>query len=178
MLDWPAMWNLASHLSLLLLNTCFIPAVKQPVHARMKEVLWADGLGLVGFKWSNLYRFSVSSITDTFIVNCGGASSSFQREQGNAAFGWEYLHVTYGMEGICIWNCRSKFSMEKPPTLDLSRRIMHESKKCVVKRNWVWILYLQCSPWPDTPTTFVNNSPTPAPTFTSAQHNTYSVPDR
>ncbi|KAM4657568.1 upstream-binding protein 1 isoform 4-T4 [Amazona ochrocephala] len=34
-----------------------------------------------------------------------------------------------------------------------------------------------CSPWPDTPTTFVNNSPTPAPTFTSAQHNTYSVPD-
>ncbi|KAI1242957.1 hypothetical protein IHE44_0000522 [Lamprotornis superbus] len=35
-----------------------------------------------------------------------------------------------------------------------------------------------CSPWPDTPTTFVNNSPTPAPTFTSAQHNTYSVPDR
>ncbi|XP_040402784.1 upstream-binding protein 1 isoform X2 [Cygnus olor] len=35
----------------------------------------------------------------------------------------------------------------------------------------------QCSPWPDTPTTFVNNSPTPAPTFTSAQHNTYSVPD-
>ncbi|NXT98388.1 UBIP1 protein, partial [Buphagus erythrorhynchus] len=37
---------------------------------------------------------------------------------------------------------------------------------------------LACSPWPDTPTTFVNNSPTPAPTFTSAQHNTYSVPDR
>ncbi|XP_025946052.1 upstream-binding protein 1 isoform X2 [Apteryx rowi] len=34
-----------------------------------------------------------------------------------------------------------------------------------------------CSPWPDTPTTFVNNSPTPAPTFTSAQHSTYSVPD-
>ncbi|NWV68209.1 UBIP1 protein, partial [Malurus elegans] len=34
-----------------------------------------------------------------------------------------------------------------------------------------------CSPWPDAPTTFVNNSPTPAPTFTSAQHNTYSVPD-
>ncbi|XP_064300090.1 upstream-binding protein 1 isoform X2 [Phalacrocorax carbo] len=34
-----------------------------------------------------------------------------------------------------------------------------------------------CSPWPDTPTTFVNNSPTPAPAFTSAQHNTYSVPD-
>ncbi|XP_035757427.1 upstream-binding protein 1 [Egretta garzetta] len=34
-----------------------------------------------------------------------------------------------------------------------------------------------CSPWPDTPTTFVNNSPTPAPAFTTAQHNTYSVPD-
>lgn len=40
------------------------------------------------------------------------------------------------------------------------------------------IPHLQCSPWPDTPTTFVNNSPAPAPTFTSAQHNTYSVPDR
>ncbi|XP_057287377.1 upstream-binding protein 1 isoform X7 [Pezoporus wallicus] len=37
--------------------------------------------------------------------------------------------------------------------------------------------FIQCSPWPDTPTTFVNNSPTPAPAFTSAQHNTYSVPD-
>ncbi|CAM2105737.1 unnamed protein product [Caretta caretta] len=34
-----------------------------------------------------------------------------------------------------------------------------------------------CSPWPDTPTAFVNNSPTPTPTFTSAQHSTYSVPD-
>ncbi|XP_030350994.1 upstream-binding protein 1 isoform X8 [Strigops habroptila] len=39
------------------------------------------------------------------------------------------------------------------------------------------IKVFKCSPWPDTPTTFVNNSPTPAPTFTSAQHNTYSVPD-
>ncbi|XP_039771003.1 upstream-binding protein 1 isoform X3 [Ornithorhynchus anatinus] len=34
-----------------------------------------------------------------------------------------------------------------------------------------------CSPWPDTPTTYVNSSPTPTPTFTSTQHNTYSVPD-
>ncbi|XP_074844306.1 upstream-binding protein 1 isoform X1 [Carettochelys insculpta] len=34
-----------------------------------------------------------------------------------------------------------------------------------------------CSPWPDTPTAFVNNSPTPTPTFTSAQHSTYNVPD-
>lgn len=67
-LDWPAMWNLASHFSLLLLNTCFIPAVKQPLHARMKEVLWADGLGLVGFNQSILYRFSVSSTTATFVV--------------------------------------------------------------------------------------------------------------
>uniref|UniRef100_A0A8C4W122 Upstream-binding protein 1 n=1 Tax=Gopherus evgoodei TaxID=1825980 RepID=A0A8C4W122_9SAUR len=37
--------------------------------------------------------------------------------------------------------------------------------------------FIQCSPWPDTPTAFVNNSPTPTPTFTSAQHSTYSVPD-
>ncbi|KAH0627214.1 hypothetical protein JD844_002703 [Phrynosoma platyrhinos] len=34
-----------------------------------------------------------------------------------------------------------------------------------------------CSPWPDTPTTFVNSSPTPTPAFTSTPHSTYSVPD-
>ncbi|EHB09205.1 Upstream-binding protein 1 [Heterocephalus glaber] len=34
-----------------------------------------------------------------------------------------------------------------------------------------------CSPWPDTPTAYVNNSPSPAPTFTSSQQNTCSVPD-
>lgn len=28
-----------------------------------------------------------------------------------------------------------KIQYGKTPTLDLSRRIMHESKKCVVKRN-------------------------------------------
>lgn len=55
---------------------------------------------------------------------------------------------------------------------------MHQNKNCIVKELNPNFSYLQCSPWPDTPTTFVNNSPTPAPTFTSAQHNTYSVPDR
>ncbi|KAJ6661980.1 hypothetical protein lerEdw1_012827, partial [Lerista edwardsae] len=35
----------------------------------------------------------------------------------------------------------------------------------------------KCSPWPDTPTAFVNSSPTPTPTFTSTPHSTYSVPD-
>ncbi|XP_062986313.1 upstream-binding protein 1 isoform X1 [Elgaria multicarinata webbii] len=34
-----------------------------------------------------------------------------------------------------------------------------------------------CSPWPDTPTAFVNSSPTPTPAFTSTPHSTYSVPD-
>ncbi|EDL08945.1 mCG14775, isoform CRA_d [Mus musculus] len=34
-----------------------------------------------------------------------------------------------------------------------------------------------CSPWPDTPTAYVNNSPSPAPTFTSSQPSTCSVPD-
>ncbi|XP_021085736.2 upstream-binding protein 1 isoform X3 [Mesocricetus auratus] len=34
-----------------------------------------------------------------------------------------------------------------------------------------------CSPWPDTPTAYVNNSPAPAPTFTSSQQSTCSVPD-
>ncbi|XP_050795676.1 upstream-binding protein 1 [Gopherus flavomarginatus] len=48
-----------------------------------------------------------------------------------------------------------------------------------ISGNW-WVLNTvenECSPWPDTPTAFVNNSPTPTPTFTSAQHSTYSVPD-
>ncbi|XP_036048477.1 upstream-binding protein 1 isoform X3 [Onychomys torridus] len=34
-----------------------------------------------------------------------------------------------------------------------------------------------CSPWPDTPTAYVNNSPSPAPTFTSSQQSTCSIPD-
>nr|XP_011721581.1 upstream-binding protein 1 isoform X5 [Macaca nemestrina] len=34
-----------------------------------------------------------------------------------------------------------------------------------------------CSPWPDAPTAYVNNSPSPAPTFTSPQQSTCSVPD-
>ncbi|XP_008583398.1 PREDICTED: upstream-binding protein 1-like isoform X3 [Galeopterus variegatus] len=34
-----------------------------------------------------------------------------------------------------------------------------------------------CSPWPSTPTAYVNNSPSPAPTFTSPWQSTCSVPD-
>uniref|UniRef100_G1PZR8 Upstream-binding protein 1 n=1 Tax=Myotis lucifugus TaxID=59463 RepID=G1PZR8_MYOLU len=34
-----------------------------------------------------------------------------------------------------------------------------------------------CSPWPDTTTAYVNNSPSTAPTFTSPQQSTCSVPD-
>lgn len=79
------------------------------------------------------------------------------------------------MEGIFIY--RAKVLSGKK-NLGLSGRTMHQNKNCIVKELNPNFSYLQCSPWPDTPTTFVNNSPTPAPTFTSAQHNTYSVPDR
>ncbi|XP_045435311.1 upstream-binding protein 1 isoform X5 [Pipistrellus kuhlii] len=34
-----------------------------------------------------------------------------------------------------------------------------------------------CSPWPDAPTAYVNNSPSAAPAFTSPQQSTCSVPD-
>ncbi|XP_076985996.1 upstream-binding protein 1 isoform X5 [Tamandua tetradactyla] len=34
-----------------------------------------------------------------------------------------------------------------------------------------------CSPWPDAPPAYVNNSPSTVPTFTSPQQNTCSVPD-
>ncbi|XP_021533253.1 upstream-binding protein 1 isoform X3 [Neomonachus schauinslandi] len=34
-----------------------------------------------------------------------------------------------------------------------------------------------CSPWPDTPTAYVNSSPSTAPAFTSPQQGTCSVPD-
>uniref|UniRef100_A0A8P0PQT7 Upstream-binding protein 1 n=1 Tax=Canis lupus familiaris TaxID=9615 RepID=A0A8P0PQT7_CANLF len=37
--------------------------------------------------------------------------------------------------------------------------------------------FIQCSPWPDTPTAYVNSSPSTAPAFTSPQQGTCSVPD-
>ncbi|XP_040402788.1 upstream-binding protein 1 isoform X6 [Cygnus olor] len=57
----------------------------------------------------------------------------------------------------------------------MEKRTAHEKEK--YQPSYDTTILTECSPWPDTPTTFVNNSPTPAPTFTSAQHNTYSVPD-
>ncbi|KAM4657569.1 upstream-binding protein 1 isoform 5-T5 [Amazona ochrocephala] len=57
----------------------------------------------------------------------------------------------------------------------MEKRTAHEKEK--YQPSYDTTVLTECSPWPDTPTTFVNNSPTPAPTFTSAQHNTYSVPD-
>uniref|UniRef100_A0A8C0V5K2 Upstream-binding protein 1 n=1 Tax=Cyanistes caeruleus TaxID=156563 RepID=A0A8C0V5K2_CYACU len=57
----------------------------------------------------------------------------------------------------------------------MEKRTAHEKEK--YQPSYDTTVLTECSPWPDTPTTFVNNSPTPAPAFTSAQHNTYSVPD-
>uniref|UniRef100_A0A8C3V9D6 Upstream binding protein 1 n=1 Tax=Catharus ustulatus TaxID=91951 RepID=A0A8C3V9D6_CATUS len=58
----------------------------------------------------------------------------------------------------------------------MEKRTAHEKEK--YQPSYDTTVLTECSPWPDIPTTFVNNSPTPASTFTSTQHNTYSVPDR
>ncbi|XP_037746112.1 upstream-binding protein 1 isoform X4 [Chelonia mydas] len=57
----------------------------------------------------------------------------------------------------------------------MEKRTAHEKEK--YQPSYDTTILTECSPWPDTPTAFVNNSPTPTPTFTSAQHSTYSVPD-
>ncbi|XP_038616236.1 upstream-binding protein 1 isoform X2 [Tachyglossus aculeatus] len=57
----------------------------------------------------------------------------------------------------------------------MEKRTAHEKEK--YQPSYDTTILTECSPWPDTPTTYVNSSPTPTPTFTSTQHNTYSVPD-
>ncbi|XP_006269654.2 upstream-binding protein 1 isoform X2 [Alligator mississippiensis] len=58
----------------------------------------------------------------------------------------------------------------------MEKRTAHEKEK--YQPSYDTTILTECSPWPDTPTAFVNNTSTPAPTFTSAQHSsTYSVPD-
>uniref|UniRef100_A0A8C3V8E0 Upstream-binding protein 1 n=1 Tax=Catharus ustulatus TaxID=91951 RepID=A0A8C3V8E0_CATUS len=54
----------------------------------------------------------------------------------------------------------------------MEKRTAHEKEK--YQPSYDTTVLTECSPWPDIPTTFVNNSPTPASTFTSTQHNTYS----
>uniref|UniRef100_A0A8C3V7C4 Upstream-binding protein 1 n=1 Tax=Catharus ustulatus TaxID=91951 RepID=A0A8C3V7C4_CATUS len=57
----------------------------------------------------------------------------------------------------------------------MEKRTAHEKEK--YQPSYDTTVLTECSPWPDIPTTFVNNSPTPASTFTSTQHNTYSYPN-
>ncbi|XP_044311382.1 upstream-binding protein 1 isoform X8 [Varanus komodoensis] len=57
----------------------------------------------------------------------------------------------------------------------MEKRTAHEKEK--YQPSYDTTILTECSPWPDTPTAFVNSSPTPTPAFTSTPHNTYSVPD-
>nr|XP_004662128.1 upstream-binding protein 1 isoform X2 [Jaculus jaculus] len=57
----------------------------------------------------------------------------------------------------------------------MEKRTAHEKEK--YQPSYDTTILTECSPWPDTPTTYVNNSPSPAPTFTSSQQSTCSVPD-
>ncbi|XP_004857904.1 upstream-binding protein 1 isoform X4 [Heterocephalus glaber] len=57
----------------------------------------------------------------------------------------------------------------------MEKRTAHEKEK--YQPSYDTTILTECSPWPDTPTAYVNNSPSPAPTFTSSQQNTCSVPD-
>lgn len=56
-----------------------------------------------------------------------------EQDKRKLIFTWIYLHVMCGMEGIFIWNYKSKFYVEKK--LALNERTVHQSKKCIVKRN-------------------------------------------
>lgn len=57
----------------------------------------------------------------------------------------------------------------------MEKRTAHEKEK--YQPSYDTTILTECSPWPDTPTAYVNNSPSPAPTFTSSQQSTCSVPD-
>ncbi|XP_032766872.1 upstream-binding protein 1 isoform X4 [Rattus rattus] len=57
----------------------------------------------------------------------------------------------------------------------MEKRTAHEKEK--YQPSYDTTILTECSPWPDTPTAYVNNSPSPAPTFTNSQQNTCSVPD-
>nr|XP_014987817.2 upstream-binding protein 1 isoform X3 [Macaca mulatta] len=57
----------------------------------------------------------------------------------------------------------------------MEKRTAHEKEK--YQPSYDTTILTECSPWPDAPTAYVNNSPSPAPTFTSPQQSTCSVPD-
>uniref|UniRef100_A0A8C9K6I1 Upstream-binding protein 1 n=1 Tax=Panthera tigris altaica TaxID=74533 RepID=A0A8C9K6I1_PANTA len=57
----------------------------------------------------------------------------------------------------------------------MEKRTAHEKEK--YQPSYDTTILTECSPWPDTPTAYVNSSPSTAPTFTSPQQGTCSVPD-
>uniref|UniRef100_A0A8D1KQV9 Upstream-binding protein 1 n=1 Tax=Sus scrofa TaxID=9823 RepID=A0A8D1KQV9_PIG len=57
----------------------------------------------------------------------------------------------------------------------MEKRTAHEKEK--YQPSYDTTVLTECSPWPDTPTTYVNHSPSPAPTFSSPPQSTCSVPD-
>ncbi|XP_021522149.1 upstream-binding protein 1 isoform X2 [Aotus nancymaae] len=57
----------------------------------------------------------------------------------------------------------------------MEKRTAHEKEK--YQPSYDTTILTECSPWPDASTAYVNNSPSPAPTFTSPQQSTCSVPD-
>ncbi|XP_006890674.1 PREDICTED: upstream-binding protein 1 isoform X2 [Elephantulus edwardii] len=57
----------------------------------------------------------------------------------------------------------------------MEKRTAHEKEK--YQPSYDTTILTECSPWPDTPTAYVNNSPSAAPTFTSPPQSTCSVPD-
>lgn len=50
-----------------------------------------------------------------------------EQDKRKLIFAWNYLYVMCGMEGIFIWNYKSKCSVEK--TLASNERTVHQSKK-------------------------------------------------
>ncbi|XP_066102202.1 upstream-binding protein 1 isoform X2 [Saccopteryx bilineata] len=57
----------------------------------------------------------------------------------------------------------------------MEKRTAHEKEK--YQPSYDSTILTECSPWPDTPTAYANNSPSAAPTFTSPQQSTCSIPD-
>ncbi|XP_042087067.1 LOW QUALITY PROTEIN: upstream-binding protein 1-like [Ovis aries] len=57
----------------------------------------------------------------------------------------------------------------------MEKRAAHEKEK--YQLSYDTTVLTECSPWPDTPTAYVNNSPSAAPTFTSPPPSACSIPD-
>ncbi|KAM7229850.1 hypothetical protein CapIbe_018567 [Capra ibex] len=73
-----------------------------------------------------------------------------------------------------------KKSSKRTLPADYGDSLAKRGSQCVIQALELLLRYLPkipCSPWPDTPTAYVNNSPSAAPTFTSPPPSTCSVPD-